>query len=730
MNKRTLILFGGLAVLCLVAVMALFWKDDTTAGVGSTTTADMVIPMSSTVAPVEPRAGNLPYITHEKTLAVPVESIGFLVTEGGIITVGHEADGKHYALFQNGQPWVGLDIATADFSIVQVGESQGWIYVLSTDHENALYLDILVEDGQAVTSAQFVDASRTFPEAEEDVYRMVIHGQTLYILSMAWEERVTCQLRSFDLASMALQVDPYPNIVDYNFQRGFTADTQGNLYFCSTGELLTNIYKLTPSTGDFESFLLPSAPFPLDLVCYEDRLYMLTKEGVSVYSLAGGPIEQLFLFVEDVPLLPFGLPLGYCQWLAMLSPDTLYLPFLSGTADAMHAQFIKITRQWVDALPPKPEKTQLVFTMAYPERSLLEAIRLYEIMVPDIDIVVDAVAVDAETANWNAETVSLTLATKLLTGQAGDLYSMGGEGLQYYDLLKTDAFVDLTERLEPLKDTLYPHMLEGIRVNGVIRALPVGMDPRYFRYNVDWGQALGYEFDPYQLTASTLIDMAATMQVQGDTRSPVGYSYEYFFNELVLANLYDLLNPETGSFDLRQPWFIKLVEDFKGIYIPAVEGEKQTEYLFDLRMQMTEYYGLELWLRNDPLNTRLVPNMKSEVSGYRATRSFFLYAIPSSSERQEEAWAFLEFLSSQAGQESYFDTARSNIAADERELSYLTPETRADITAINSSVTHLHSIYQAEFDIIVPLREYLLGNTTLDAALSQAEYNLTLRFSE
>ena len=737
MNKRNVALFAGLAALCLAAVAVLLWQVDTSAPAGSTTALDTVIPMATMVQSTGAAAGGLPYITHEVLFEVPVTAPSFLLTPEGILTIDREDDGQHYALFWDGRSWAGLSIPTEGYSIAQLAQSEGKTYILSLNRENALHLDIVDENGQTEVSAQYIDSTRTLPDADaaerqtviQEVHQLVIFQKTLYILSTSWGERITCHLRSYDLETLTLNDDPYPNISGYKFERGFAVDSQGNLYFSDMQYGQGTLYKLSPS-GDFESFPL-GATFPIDIACHDDRLYLLTTERVSIYTLEGQLVEHMVTFAEDVTLVLFGMPLGFCQWLDVQSPDALMLLFVSGNTDTEQGRLVQVTRQWVETLPPEPEKTQLVFTMPYPSVYLMDAIRLYEVIHPDMDIVVEAMSADAEGALKNALDISTQLATKLLTGKAGDLYAMGGEALQYHSLLKTDAFVDLTDRLTPLRGDIYEHMLDGIRVNGTIRALPVGMEPRGFIYDVEWGESLGVDFDPHQLTASTLIEIAAAMQRQGDTRSPVGYSYEYFFNEVILANLYDLIDPETYTFDLRQPWFLDLMEAFKEVYIPAVEGKRQSEYLFDLQMQIDgEYYGLEYTLRQGPRAVRIIPDMKSELSGFRATRSQYLYAIPSASDHQEEAWAFLAFLASQAGQYSFTGTSLSNIEAEEAALAYLAPETRADVVAITGSVTHLHSIYHAEFDIIVPLREYLLGNTTLDEALRVVEYILTLRFSE
>lgn len=738
MKKHTIALIAGLAVLCLAVVAVLLWRGNAPTPDADVPTTGLVIPISSTAPGAEAVAGTLPYITHEEVLAVsvappPGEHCAYLVTEDGILTVGRDSDGEHYALLRDGQFWVSLDIETDDFYVMSLVQSGERLYILSTDHDNAIYLDILDANGQPEVSGQFIDSSRIFPQTIEQAYYVAIYEQTLYILSSSWSERTESYLRSYSLETMALNEDPFPEISSgYLFQRGFTLDSQGNLYFAENQKTTSYIYKLSPN-GSFESYIIGTMTLPLNIACYDDVLYVMTTEKVSAYTLEGQLVEHLLAFADDVPLLPSGLPIGLCLRIVVLSPDEMILPYMSGTTDSEQARFIKLTRLWVDTLPPEPEKTQLVFTMAYPNENLVQAIRLYEVINPDIDIVVDALAVDVEDAIRNATEISTQLATRLLTGQAGDLYSMGGEGLRYYDLLKTDAFIDLTDRLEPIRDTLYDHMLEGIRVNGAIRALPVGMDPRYFVYDVDWGQSLGYDFDPYEMTASTMIEIAAAMQAQGDIRSPLGYSFEYLFNEVILANLYDLIDPEAETFDLRQPWFLKLMEDFKEIYIPASEDRKQIEYLFDLQMQISNYWGMELWFGDPPQNQknlRYLPNIKSEVSGFRATRSQYLYAIPSTSEQQEEAWSFLEFLASKYGQDTFANTAHLSIEYEEQMLTHVTPETAEDIVAITSSVTHLHSIFHAEFDIIMPLREYLLGNATLDYALTQAEYNLTLRFNE
>ena len=256
-------------------------------------------------------AGQLPYITYEVLFEAPVTAPSFLLTPEGILTIDREADGQHYALFRDGRPWVGLSIPTKGYSIAQLAQSEGKTYILSLNRENALYLDIVDENGQTEVSAQYIDASRTLPDADaaarqtviQEVHQMVIFQETLYILSTSWSERITCHLRSYNLETLTLNGDPYPNISDYKFEQGFTDDAQGNLYFSDMQYGQGTLYKLSPS-GDFESFPL-GATFPIDIAYHDDKLYLLTTERVSIYTLEGQLIEHMVTFAEDVALVLF-----------------------------------------------------------------------------------------------------------------------------------------------------------------------------------------------------------------------------------------------------------------------------------------------------------------------------------------------------------------------------------------------------------------------------------------
>lgn len=402
----------------------------------------------------------------------------------------------------------------------------------------------------------------------------------------------------------------------------------------------------------------------------------------------------------------------------------------------------------------------LTITAPYKVESVAAAARNYLRDHPEVELVWDTQFISREELQKNAMEYKDQIALRLMTGDVGDLVMVTGSGLGFETMTETDAFADLSDYLDacPFRNELPDNLLNPLRgEDGTIRGLPLGVLPTYYVWNQELLDEL--DIDPYTVTWSQLLDLALEWKEQGadlsleisDAGIGMYGSQEQIFQDILLANLYDLPQTDDGV-RLDQPYLRQLLEKFKALsgstQLLRSDGDASKTLILGGGMDSgyisDRVHHIEMAADNHSLLLQATPYPLGEVSQKRQGYAF-CWAISQRSKNQEAAWEFLQYLTSSEGMTvesgySYtYDTLPANTQAQERWLEYCAVRywgnpNRDDPERLYTYFRQMQkamNVPYVRFDQITgwypavaePLAQYITGELTLDEAMEQADSN-------
>lgn len=402
----------------------------------------------------------------------------------------------------------------------------------------------------------------------------------------------------------------------------------------------------------------------------------------------------------------------------------------------------------------------LTITAPYKVESVAAAARNYLRDHPEVELVWDTQFISREELQKNAMEYKDQIALRLMTGDVGDLVMVTGSGLGFETMTETDAFADLSDYLDacPFRNELPDNLLNPLRgEDGTIRGLPLGVLPTYYVWNQELLDEL--DIDPYTVTWSQLLDLALEWKEQGadlsleisDAGIGMYGSQEQIFQDILLANLYDLPQTDDGV-RLDQPYLRQLLEKFKALsgstQLLRSDGDASKTLILGGGMDSgyisDRVHHIEMAADNHSLLLQATPYPLGEVSQKRQGYAF-CWAISQRSKNQEAAWEFLQYLTSSEGMTvesgySYtYDTLPANTQAQERWLEYCAVRywgnpNRDDPERLYTYFRQMQkamNVPYVRFDQITgwypavaePLAKYVTGELTLDEAMEQADSN-------
>ncbi|MBU5427548.1 ABC transporter substrate-binding protein [Tissierella pigra] len=406
-------------------------------------------------------------------------------------------------------------------------------------------------------------------------------------------------------------------------------------------------------------------------------------------------------------------------------------------------------------------ETSLTITAPYRNDFIEEAIKRYELKYPreHIEYIYTYNNYDAFLENDQEYGVKLTL--DIIAGDIGDIVQTGGSGFDYQDILRTDVFMDLTNLIENDKnyEDLNKDVLNAIKINNTIRALPINYIFYQYELNEDLEKQLGLDIDFNNMSWSQVLDIVKIIEEKAPdthlfTKNMEGRSpWEVFGNDLLIANMPDLINLETKEVDLNQRWFKDLLIKFKECSESKNLVHTDWEYnlldnlhgsLLALTVNRDHYYG-DMLVHFDEYNktnkSRMIPNFTGERNDNRIGYSMRMYSINNRSDKKENAWKFLSFL---LEEDIQFIASRDRTGMPinkkgvyrmiEDATYYLSGSSvdRYNKATIQNShrIDYLYNMGYLRFDISNPISFYMNGEMTLDEALKKAEKNVIVRLNE
>lgn len=527
---------------------------------------------------------------------------------------------------------------------------------------------------------------------------------------------------------------------------------------------ISGFFMVDSASGDE---IFKNTSYRLDPIRFsEDGKYIYGfDEKINVFDSNDGRfIKSIFDFGKDSTYL---LDDYYIRDFMVGKDEELYFSLQNDLEDYKNAELSDIKYFYYlytkkQGERPKRETT-LTITAPYRNEFLEEAIKRYELRYPDEHVEYNYEYNTYDAFLENSEEYGAKVTLDIISGDIGDIIQIGGSGFDYQNLLRTDVFMDLTDFIK--KDKSYKDLnkdvLNGIKINNSIRALPINYMFYQYELNEDLEKELGLDIDFNNISWSEVLNLVKIIEKKAPdrhlfTERMAGESaWDVFSEHLLIANMPDLINLETKEVDLNQKWFKDLLIKFKECSKSKNFVNTNWEYdLFDnlhgsllaLTLNRDQYYGDTL-VHFDEYNqtnkSRMIPNFTGEKNDNRIGYSIRMYSINNRSERKENAWKFLSFL---LEEDMQFVASRDrtgmpiNKKGVDRMIDY---ETRMlsssgdNIDRYNKSmienshkIDYLYNMGKLRLDISNPIGLYMNGEISLDEALKKAEENVIIRLNE
>lgn len=498
-----------------------------------------------------------------------------------------------------------------------------------------------------------------------------------------------------------------------------------------------------------------------------DQIFVLTRNGIERYDKEG--------LSEPKTLMQFGTDTSYTMDDSFrLSDGRLIVNFIV-TSDAsiyIGAKEVKIIsedpflvqetltlyrHQWKED-EPFDEYTYTI-TAPYKDPFLVQAIRAYETRHPDIHIKLEYTYETREEYLEHFLDYEQAFSLRIMTGDIGDIVMWGGQIFPYSSICKTDAFLDLRQRVKELEiyEDLNQNVLENMEINQQLYALPISMWYDYIWVDEETAERNGIDLET--LTYAKAIELSVQWRKEERADRIFDDNTGFILKKLFSTNLPQLVDLETRSIHLRQDWFLKALEQYKELlharYFsnskndgPYLMGNRIIKAVSGYRDRSVKisYVQEEAFLKRfnneSQINQKYHPDLCGEYARNIRVYPAEVYLISSRSTHKEEAWDFLSFLLDPIMQKnSDLKGVAVNIKA-EKELF------DAQYRGYNNTVNEegwkmLEKVYKAVdfsywepyliMDMMTPISKWVedtTGKLTLEDALTEAEQNLSLRLNE
>ena len=487
----------------------------------------------------------------------------------------------------------------------------------------------------------------------------------------------------------------------------------------------------------------------------KDSVYVMDYKEITRYNASDGKSEKnIFTFGKDSTYV---LDSIYPRDFFVGSEEDLYISLYYFEGD----KYISLYYGYEPKEGTRPERSvTLTVTAPYRQDFLVDAITRYEMKYPDQKVKYDYKYNSEEEFVANTEQYGQQLALSILGGNSGDVVMTGGSGLNYEEVFKTDAFMDLSPLIENDKnyDVLNKDIIEGLRIKGAVRGLPISIARSYYEVNTKLLDSMGVKLDYNNLTWKDVISLTKVIEEKApDSHLFTGNAYvgDYLI-PMIVVNIPQLVDFENKKINLDQEWFVDLLKDLKAAMksekfvvaysgssniIDSLEGSlfvrRSTE-----RTSYRDMVGRYLMYNEDEGKESLyIPIFVGEKSSNRSVHANNMYSINNKSKNKEDAWKFLSFLLEDDIQKlrtlrSEPINTRANreileSAAEEWSRNYGEDALKVVDMMMNIfDCTDYVDMYYNKQDIYNPLISYINDEMPLEEALKKAEENVWIRLNE
>ena len=353
----------------------------------------------------------------------------------------------------------------------------------------------------------------------------------------------------------------------------FCLDESGNIYYTQNDPKGSMLICRELSTGTTVWKNMAPAGAGYNQVFFHRELGVFpcsSRYGkINCHSAEDGKIRyELFNWSEDTGLdfdsnriyfSSFAVDSGYNVYFSIINSDSAEPPFTYTMSTWIYEPY--------DPAEIAADAVELTITAPYRVSAVDASVRMFQRQHPEVSVVWDVSYNTEDEFRQHADQYAEQLSLRLMTGDVGDILMLSGYGLDDAAILETDVLLGLDDHLAAcafLPD-LDVGMLEPLRdKSGVLRAVPLGVDPNYLVYNKTLAQELGLDWDTDRLTWSQILALGKAWDEQEKDLALFGCMHATQLNtimsELLLANL-DAFADQSSAAEIAP-----LLEDFNMLF--------------------------------------------------------------------------------------------------------------------------------------------------------------------
>ena len=538
----------------------------------------------------------------------------------------------------------------------------------------------------------------------------------------------------------------------------FDVDDKSNLYgvFQEQRGQVATLKKINIEKNKEEfSVNVFSGVIGVKLDSQQKNIYFMHTDGADVYSAKTGEfIRKSMRFGEDSSYLANALGKDFNQ-VNNFHIDTTDQEAIYIIRDVRKdGDFTVNLYRYTPVEGARPERSiTLNVTIPYKMDFMEKIAQQFEMENKDVKVNLQYDDNSQSEYRSNLEKNTDKFTARILTNDIGDVVMTGGSEINYFNLFQSDAFTDLTEYLksDASNGKLNQKVLDGIVVNGAIRGLPIAVNPNYIPFNKKLAEEMGLTISDGTIKWSEVLSLVKQIELGGKDGallySPAPREKHVEILDLLIANMPDLINLQNKTINLKQDWFIALLEQWKECLSSpsfinyqsqekAVFGKiKTVQQSYAETLRQYAMYGID-GMHNRPI---FGGELHDNMVGY----TNMMFSINGRSENQELAWEFLSRMLSEDVQSDLFllsgypiDNSILPACLENAKQSWEEyPEIKyqaahEDILQKLENIDIMYDMGSMKNDIYFELVKYFNDEITLEDALTAAEKALMIRLNE
>lgn len=353
--------------------------------------------------------------------------------------------------------------------------------------------------------------------------------------------------------------------------------------------------------------------------------------------------------------------------------------------------------------------------------------------------------------------------TQMLAGDVGDIVMTGGTWSDvYHYFANTELFQDLRPLIEQseLYEELDPVLLNAITIDEQIKGLPLAADYYYAMIDEGLCRELDIDLDWNNATWSDILGLLDKLEGTDYYLFDVMGNTERAFVRMLISNMPDVIDRKNKQYDLRQQWFLDLIQQWKaaeehpnfakknqlmglsGKALVSIDGRTAQ------RLDKDQWGAASRFYQKTGRELTVVPLFSGEKATNRTATGAEFYSVYNGSQQKEMAWELLNTgnrkelqttfliyggpLNRNARQQRLDEIVNTKKQSPDPVYSQRAENFYAQLNTVYASVDTLYDMFKIKENLYKTLWAYVRKDSkvSLEETLAKAEQQLMVQLYE